>query len=113
MSCRAVGGLSAEMTGAVAATRELSHVLMAVTKAGWLVGLASRACGGLNSAQGVRGACFEFSISCVPLREVICLWESNFLLPGVGEEIPIMFFQSCHVILKQWCEEVLALCIWF
>lgn len=39
--CRAVGGWSAEMTGAVLARHEFSDALMAVTKAGWLVGLAS------------------------------------------------------------------------
>lgn len=30
-----------EMTGAVLVRRELSHVLMAITKAGWLVGLVN------------------------------------------------------------------------
>lgn len=52
----------------------------------------------------------------LPLGEVMCLWESSFLLPGMGEEISIMFFfffQSRHVMLKQLCEEVLPVCIWF
>lgn len=62
---RVVGGWSAEMTGAVLARHELSHVLMAFTKAGWLVGLLAWQVEHLvdSTAQGGRGVCFEFTIS--------------------------------------------------
>lgn len=40
LACRVAGGWVAQMTGGVLARYKLSHVLMAVTKANWLVGLA-------------------------------------------------------------------------
>lgn len=80
------------MCGAVG---ELSHVLVAVTK---LVGLFAWQVEGVVDSTLHRDVeeCTEFSISCVPLGEVMCLCV--FLL-RMGEEIPIMFFSklSCDI----------------